>query len=481
MRSGTDNFVIQAVFVIIIVSFVFWGMGNTGPTSSVVAEVNGKRITDTQFNKLARRVARSQGAMTAEQEQAMRSQVLNMLIEKEVMLQEAHHLGLEISDEEVNRDIFSNPNFKGEDGKFSMEIYERTLERSGISRVNYEAEVYENLLLNKLQEVAVMAVQVNDAEVRDRYVASNTGLSVQYVAIPDAAFYSAVEVTQEEIDALVAADAARIQAAYDAQFERRFNEPRKATISTILLRTDIEGVDKDAVKARLEAITGGLAPGEAFEEAARTWSEDLSAVSGGNLGTQSEDQLDPTLAQAVFAAEAGQLTGIIETGRGFQVLWVRELQDAKVTSVEEASPLLARELIQAERAPALADTFAEEVLAEWKALGAPPLEKLLPQGLAPRSEPQVRLDGPGLGPLGPAPALMAALQDAPTGTVLPDVYTVSGQRVIAQVTSRTDADMAAFETEAPKLRQQMRMMSQRMFVQEWRDALIAAAEVERYI
>ena len=53
-----------------------------------------------------------------------------------------------------------------------------------------------------------------------------------------------------EVQVFAAANPPRIENTYNAQFERRFNEPRKATLHTILLRSDIEGVAPEAVKER---------------------------------------------------------------------------------------------------------------------------------------------------------------------------------------------------------------------------------------
>ncbi|MCB9745239.1 MAG: SurA N-terminal domain-containing protein [Alphaproteobacteria bacterium] len=65
MRAGTDSFFIQAVFVVIIVSFIFWGVGGDGPASQTVAQVNGQRITDTEFQRILLRYVRAQpGALS---------------------------------------------------------------------------------------------------------------------------------------------------------------------------------------------------------------------------------------------------------------------------------------------------------------------------------------------------------------------------------------------------------------------------------
>ena len=74
--------------------------------------------------------------------------------------------------------------------------------------------------------------------------------------------------------------------------------------------------------------------------------------------------------------------------------------------------------------------------------------------------------------------MLAACQQ---GAVLPEVYTVGGDLVIAQVTSRKDADLSAFEAERGQLEQRMLATERLGFQSAYRDDLVALAEVERYL
>ena len=479
MRGGTDSFLIQVVFVIIVASFVFWGVGQNGPAVGAVAEVDGSRITDTEFNKRMQMVSRSQGRTLSDAEYAeVANRELSSMIERKVLLAEAERLGIEASDDEVKRAIYSIGAFQSEDGKFSKALYERTIEAIGSTDAKFREDIYEDILVSKLEKMAVLSVHVSEEQLKERFVQQNTTVAVTWVRVPDAAFLGQIEVTDDEIQALLGTDASRVQARYDAQFERRFKDPAKATLRSILLRTDIEGSMDEDVRAQMDLVLADLDGGMDFGEAAAKWSEDLTAVSGGMLGTQALDQLDPVLSRAIEGVEAGQLSQVVQTSRGFQILLVEEQIPAKETSFDEAKELLAKELIQEERAPQQATAFANELVSTWSQ-GSLPVDMIMAAGLLPKTEANLSLAAPGIEELGASEAMMAALQEAQPGTMLP-VLTVSGDQVVAQVTNRTEADLSQYEDQKALLRDQARLMEQYEFLAAYRAGLVGQAEVVRY-
>ncbi|MCK6524212.1 SurA N-terminal domain-containing protein [Myxococcota bacterium] len=480
MRNSSDSFPVQALFAVVVASFVVWGVGNQGPTVAPVAEVDGQAITDVEFARAMRaETSRQRRALDAEEQASLQQKVLTDLIQDMLVLEEARRLGIEVSEDEIKLAIARI--FKGDDGKYSKERYQTYLERTGTSASAFERQLYEDMMRSKVRAVVAQGARVSEQEVKRRFVEQETRLTLVYTRIPAAAFYPAIDIPQAELDAFIASSADRIKSTYDAQFDRRFNDPRKAELRTILLRTDLPGVSKEDVKTRLEAVRVELAAGGDFATAAKRWSEDLSAVNGGVLGVQADSQLDPAVTEAVFAVGAGQLTQVVETSRGYQLFLVESITDAKVTTLEEATPILAAELIKADRAPALAKTFSEELLATWKAEGRPPLALLASRGLLPETVEDVGLTDPQVQGLGLAVELIADVKNVQAGAVLPDVYTIGDDLVIAQVTSRAEPTEAEVTAQVGTVRARMQAMARMELIQAWETDLVARAEVVRYV
>ncbi len=481
MRSGIDSPFMVTVLVVIVITFVFWGVGKQGGnTTAVVARVNGERITSTRFNHLMRRALQSQrGAMSEAQESALRNQVLDQLIFTTLLRQEAERLDLHVSDEEVAQAIKELDVFHDENGKFSKEIYTSTIKRMGLTREQLEAEFREQLLIQKLLGLVDLGVQVTPVAVREAWEDQNTQLDLQVVRIELETVRAGIQPTDEEIDAYVEEHREELQRAYEELRESRFRTPARARLRTVLLRTDIPGVSEDAVKARIEEIRKQALEGADFAELARTWSEDLSAAEGGLLGEQTEDQLDPVVARAVEATPVGGISEVVHTARGYQFLLVEDKTEAVETPFEEAARILAREAIQDERTPERARELAQALHDGWTG-DEPPADLLA--GFEVQTLDDVAPATPRHPALGAAtPEVLLAAREAEPGTVLPRVFEDDDALIVARLVSRTEPDEERFTEERDALRTLLTVTERRFYRQAWQDDLLRRATIERYL
>jgi len=75
-----------------------------------------------------------------------------------------------------------------------------------------------------------------------------------------------------------------------------------------------------------------------FSEAAKKYSEDGAAASGGDLGWVGPNVLDPTFEQAAFILKKGVISGVVETRFGFHLILVEDRKPATTLSFDEAKP-----------------------------------------------------------------------------------------------------------------------------------------------
>src|SRR5204863_9047846 len=89
---------------------------------------------------------------------------------------------------------------------------------------------------------------------------------------------------------------------------------RMKAIASDLMSHNIEmkSVESEAA-ARLRLIY--------FADAARKYSADASAASGGDLGWHAKGELDPTFEEAAFGMQKGMMSGIIETKFGYHLVY----------------------------------------------------------------------------------------------------------------------------------------------------------------
>ncbi len=479
IRRGTDSTLMKIVFGAIVLVFVFWGVGAQGPTSLTIATVNGKRITDTQFQRIMRRVDQG-GSMDEADRKRLQQQVVDELVQTEVLLQEAANLGIEVSDEEIARKVLEVDDFKGNDGRFSKSYYEKALKRYGLTQGGFEAQLREQLTLQKLMELVAAGATVNDGVLEQRFRDQSTRLDLEYVHIPDEALLSQVPIDDAALDEFIAANKDMVRLQYDKDFDRLYNEPQKANLSMILLRADLDegNVDDAQLQQRMATVKERAGAGEDFAALAREFSEDLTAVNGGVLGNMSESQLDTAVANAVFSTDAGSITGVVETSRGPALYKVSERIDAVTTPIEDVERDIARSMLADEKVGEVAKAFADEMLASWKE-GELPVDKMQTAGLQLEASMAVTASSPTLGAIIPPPDFTGALGAVSEAGVLDSVYEVEGGRFIAKVSSYEAPDMDLFSAEKGALKTRVRMQEQQLFIEHWRKDIVARSEVEQ--
>lgn len=101
--------------------------------------------------------------------------------------------------------------------------------------------------------------------------------------------------------------------------------PDKHTLSHILVRHKDLKRSEGATRSRGEACLRArearekLLAGAEWDAVAKEYS-DAGDATGGKLGSVSKSELDETFANAAFALDAGELSHVVETPRGFHVI-----------------------------------------------------------------------------------------------------------------------------------------------------------------
>src|SRR5213076_2046709 len=122
---------------------------------------------------------------------------------------------------------------------------------------------------------------------------------------------------------------------------------------------DVEG----AARAKIDAAMRDLKSGKDFAEVAKAQSEDQATkANGGDLGfiAKGQSPYGKTLEEAAAKLKPGQVSEIFKDRSGFHVLKGEEERPARVQPLDEVRRQIAKELVQADKAKALAKQKAEE-------------------------------------------------------------------------------------------------------------------------
>ncbi len=482
MRSGSDSTFMQVVMALLIFAFVGLYIPTGGDKLNTVATVNGEAIPDTEFNRVfgmrQRMVEAQTGATLSDAEQKMlHDQVREDLIEREVLLQEARALGIEVSDSEVARQLLQMPMLQGEGGRFSEELYARYLKQQRRARVDFEEEIREGLMLSKLQNLVYIGASTSEPAIREAWAEAGTTLELQTVAIRPASFDDELVITDEERKTWIAENGALVQETYDRDKARLYDHPEQIRLRMIRLAVRPEGPDVADLVPRLNKLRDRIAAGEDMAALAKAWSEDPSAFEGGDLGLRPVAQLSVDVSNAVSGLDAGSLSQVITTPTDVRLVRVEERVAPKVDELADVQDAIADKLMRNERLPRMAQTFAEdELLPKWKETGAVPDDLLAKHELAATSSGKLTLGQRN--PFGPPQVVLDAARNAEVGAVLPEVYETGGTLYVAKLVAREEPDPAQFEAEKATIRETYLLARREAFFRDWMADTKARAKIE---
>jgi peptidyl-prolyl cis-trans isomerase C len=138
---------------------------------------------------------------------------------------------------------------------------------------------------------------------------------------------------------------AEAKAFYD-QHPEYFTQPEAIRVSEILIKVDpkAEGAKKQEARKKLEEIQKRLQKGEDFAILAKDFSQSASAAQGGDLGTVPRGRMPKDFEDAAFSLKPGEVSGVVETGLGFQLIKVHEKTPQKVVPFKEVEEKIRQHL-----------------------------------------------------------------------------------------------------------------------------------------
>ncbi len=172
MRKHAKFFYV--LFVIVILSFVFWGVGSVDKSTSVnVAEVGKEKITVEEYwrtyermRELYREINKGQALdEETEKQLKLKETVLNSLVEEKILLVSAKDLGITVTDRELQDTITSNPQFM-RDGIFRQDVYFRTLQLERKTPEMFESTEKQRLLLAKMAALIWSSVDADSLDLK---------------------------------------------------------------------------------------------------------------------------------------------------------------------------------------------------------------------------------------------------------------------------------------------------------------------------
>jgi peptidyl-prolyl cis-trans isomerase SurA len=268
----------------------------------VLVKVNGDILTKSEFE--ARQVAALRGrpelAAATENSEELRRAVAELTprlildaVDELLLVQRGRELGYALGDEQFNQIL---GNIKKQNNLEDETRFQAALKQEGLTLADLRRNLERQMLVSRVQQVDVA---------------------------------EKISVTEEEA-----------RTYYDAH-KAEFTSPSEVTLREILISrptTDrgINVAQDDEARANAETVRTRAQSGEPFARLAAEFSDSPSKANGGLIGPINLSELAPALQAQIEGMSVGDVTEVLPTPRGYQILKLEARTEVRVRTFDEA-------------------------------------------------------------------------------------------------------------------------------------------------
>lgn len=321
----------------------------------VLVKVNGDIVTKTEFEQrqvAALRQRQDLATVTPDSPELKKAiaeitpDLILSAVDELLLVQRGRELGYALGDEQFATIL---ENIKKENKLETDEQFQAALKQEGLTLLDLRRSLERQMLISRVQQTEVM---------------------------------SKISVTEDEAKA------------YYEKHQEQFTTPSAITLREILIEVPrsekgINAAQDEDARVKAEEIRKRLLGGEPFPRLAADLSDAPSKANGGLVGPINSTDLAPALREMVRKMKPGDLTEIIRTTRGYQILKLESKTEETIKSFDVARTEIGDQVADEKRrgeTQKYIEKLRAQAIVTWK---NDELKKAYEQGLADR---KVRLD-----------------------------------------------------------------------------------------
>ncbi len=376
IRDNSQGWIAKTIIGIIVVLMALTGFDaimTSTSTAQTAAEVNGEEISqsalaqaaDAQRRQLMQQLGKDFDSSLLD-EKLLREAALKGLIDRQLLLQGAQSAKFAFSESALDQLILLTPEFQL-DGKFSAARYDQVLQQMGYTRLQFRQMLQQEMLIGQLRAAFAGSGFVTDAEVQafaklekqtrdfaaltikadpasvkiaeadiqayfDEHAAeykSAEQVVLEYLELKKDAFFSQVEVSEEDLK---------------AQYEKEIAALAEQRQAAHILIEVGDKLNDEQAKAKIDEIAKRIAAGEDFAALAKELSNDpSSAENGGDLGYAGPGVYDPAFEKSLYELKLNQVSAPVRSEFGWHLIKLLGVQAPDVPSFASLKDKLSRD------------------------------------------------------------------------------------------------------------------------------------------
>jgi peptidyl-prolyl cis-trans isomerase D len=372
----------------------FGDLPNVSITNDV-ASIGRDSISAHEFQAAYRNyVDRMRGQINPEMLRAFRfeRQIMDALVTRHVMTEEAKRLGLNVSPREVEQRILENPVFR-ENGTFiGRDRYQALLSQNNLTIDEFESNVGNEILTDKLRSFITAAIHVNDKEAEEEYKRRNEKAKLDYFVIDASKLEGKVTPTDAEMREYYEKNKAKYTVnekrkakyifleslklraqvnvtddelrQYYEQHRAEYTLPERVKAQHILFKTQGKTPEEiEKIKDKAREVLERAKKGEDFGALAKQFSEDTTASAGGDLGDFGRGQMVPEFDRVAFSLGVGAISDLVQTQFGIHIIKVTGKQEARERPFEELKEAI-RPIVETRKAEQKGSELGQQIAVE---------------------------------------------------------------------------------------------------------------------
>jgi peptidyl-prolyl cis-trans isomerase D len=354
---------------LLIVAFGIWGIADIfhGFGQSTLATIGGTQISTEQFREIyndrLQQIGRQFGrSLSPDQVRALGldRQVLQQVIAEAALDEDARRKGLNASDEEIKRQIMSDPNFKGANNAFDPARFAGLIRQMGYTEQRYVAEQRHTTLRREIAGTMAAGVEPSKTllDVLNRF--QNEQRTIDYVKLGAAQAGNIDPPTPEQLASYFDAHKVQFRApefrkvafvvmtpesvaksiTVSDEDAKKVYEERKDKLSTPEKRQLWQMVFPSVAEA--QAARSKIQAGASFDDVAK---ERGLAASDVDLGTVTRSEIiDPATAEAAFSLKTDEVSQPIQGKFGVALVKVGKIEPGNQPTYDSVAAKLKHDI-----------------------------------------------------------------------------------------------------------------------------------------
>ena len=198
IRKITTSFLAKVLIAIIILPFLFWGMGDVfrGGNQNILATIDSEKVSAQSFSQYVNRLNLNDEQRKNLNKSDLLDKILSDYIGKKIILLEIKDQGISLSNQSLKEIITADEAFL-RDGKFSRTKYEKFLLESGISAPIFEQNIAEQEKKRQLLTFLSEGLLLPNTLIKKEFENENQIKTIQYLELDE--IYKNVQIKDEDI------------------------------------------------------------------------------------------------------------------------------------------------------------------------------------------------------------------------------------------------------------------------------------------